>query len=202
MKTLAVLLGLCDGNPQVTSGFPSQRASNVCFDVFVDVILNKRFNKYSIYRWFETTWCLLRRHYNDIITQIARFMGPTWGSMVLSAPDGPHVGPMNLVIRAIIRHQYIRLTPTNAYMHPYIKPSLVQTMICFLFDAKPLSEPMLTFCQLGFGNRFQSNLNQNTTVSIHTKRIWKHCLCSGGHFVSVSKCQNREGLSRQINTAD
>ena len=26
-------------------------------------------------------------------------MGPTW---VLSAPDGPHVGPMNLAIRALL----------------------------------------------------------------------------------------------------
>ena len=38
-------------------------------------------------------------------TQIAKFMGPTW---VLSAPDGPHVGPMNLVIRVTISHR--RLT--------------------------------------------------------------------------------------------
>ena len=29
-------------------------------------------------------------------------MGPTW---ILSAPDGPHVGPMNPVIRNIIQHQ-------------------------------------------------------------------------------------------------
>ena len=28
-------------------------------------------------------------------------MGPTW---VLSAPDGPHVGPMNLAIRGPIFH--------------------------------------------------------------------------------------------------
>ena len=28
-------------------------------------------------------------------------MGPTW---VLSAPDGPHVGPMNLAIRVLIHH--------------------------------------------------------------------------------------------------
>ena len=27
-------------------------------------------------------------------------MGPTW---VLSAPDGPHVGPMNLAIRGVLR---------------------------------------------------------------------------------------------------
>ena len=30
------------------------------------------------------------------ISQIAKFMGPTW---VLSAPDGPHVGFMNLAMR-------------------------------------------------------------------------------------------------------
>ena len=29
-------------------------------------------------------------------------MGPTW---VLSAPDGPHVGPINLAIREFSRHQ-------------------------------------------------------------------------------------------------
>ena len=31
-----------------------------------------------------------------LTTQIAKFMGPTW---VMSAPNGPHVGPMNLAIR-------------------------------------------------------------------------------------------------------
>ena len=30
-------------------------------------------------------------------------MGPTWGTTwVLSAPDGPHVGPMNLAIRLVV----------------------------------------------------------------------------------------------------
>ena len=33
-------------------------------------------------------------------TQIAKFMGHTW---VLSAPDGPHVGPMNLAIRVLVQ---------------------------------------------------------------------------------------------------
>ena len=33
-----------------------------------------------------------------MLSQIAKFMGPTW---VLSAPDGPHVGPMNLAIRGL-----------------------------------------------------------------------------------------------------
>ena len=35
--------------------------------------------------------------------QIAMFMGPPMGpTWVLSAPDGPHFGPMNLAIRAVI----------------------------------------------------------------------------------------------------
>ena len=43
--------------------------------------------------------CRVRNHssyYPLNTSQIAKFMGPTWG---LSAPCGPHVGPMNLVIR-------------------------------------------------------------------------------------------------------
>ena len=37
MEMLSMLLALCEGNP---GGFPSQRASNLGFDVFFDVSLN------------------------------------------------------------------------------------------------------------------------------------------------------------------
>ena len=41
--------------------------------------------------------------------QIARFMGQTWGPIwVLSAPNGPHVGPMNLAIRVCINRILIQ----------------------------------------------------------------------------------------------
>ena len=40
----------------------------------------------------------------NVIAQIAKFMGPTWGpSWVQSAPDGSHVGPMNLAIREVAK---------------------------------------------------------------------------------------------------
>ena len=39
--------------------------------------------------WIISSW--------RITAQIGKFMGPTW---VLSAPDEPHVGPMNLAIRS------------------------------------------------------------------------------------------------------
>ena len=44
---------------------------------------------------FVDCWCYIVP-YLWSGTQIARFMGPTWG------PDWPHVGPMNLAIRATL----------------------------------------------------------------------------------------------------
>ena len=37
-------------------------------------------------------------------------MGPTW---VLSAPDGPHVGPMNLAIRGYISNEFLTDSSRN-----------------------------------------------------------------------------------------
>ena len=51
--------------PQVTRGFPSQRASNAGFNVSFDVSLNKLLNKQPRRRWCETPRCLLQRHCND-----------------------------------------------------------------------------------------------------------------------------------------
>ena len=41
-KTFSALLALCEGNPPITSGFPSQRPVTRVFDVFFDLRLNKR----------------------------------------------------------------------------------------------------------------------------------------------------------------
>ena len=38
--------------------------------------------------------------------------------------------------------------PSVAYMRQLIESALVQIMACRLFDAKPLSKPMLEDCQL------------------------------------------------------
>ena len=109
--TLSALLALCQGNPSIIVGFPSQRPATRSFGVFFDLRLNKRLSKQSKHQWFETPSRSLWRHYNvmpyhkiwsSLIQVIPDCkvheanMGPTW---VPSAPDGPHVGPMNLVIR-------------------------------------------------------------------------------------------------------
>ena len=61
--------------------------SALCLNILTDVDIDK-------FELSSYTHALLP-------SQIARFMGPTWGppAWALSAPDGPHVGPMNLAIR-------------------------------------------------------------------------------------------------------
>ena len=62
METFSALLALCEGNPPVADGFPSQRPVTRSFDVFFDLRLNKWLSKQSRRRWFETPlhsfWCL------------------------------------------------------------------------------------------------------------------------------------------------
>ena len=78
------------------------------------------------------------------------------------------------------------LRPSNAYMRQQNIPSLVQILACWLIGAKPLSEPMLPYGQLG--------PEKNITVefylefkSFHSiKSAWKSRLQNGVHFVSTS----------------
>ena len=41
METFSALLALCEGNPPVSGGFPSQRSVTRCFCAFFDLCLNK-----------------------------------------------------------------------------------------------------------------------------------------------------------------
>ena len=61
-----MLLAPCEGNPSVIGGFPSQRPVTQSFDIFFDLRLNKRLNKQSGRRWFET-----HRDHHDVIVIIS-----------------------------------------------------------------------------------------------------------------------------------
>ena len=64
IETFSSLLALCVGDSPVTGEFPTQRPVTRSFDVFFDLRLNKRLNKQSRLRWFETPSRSLWRHYN------------------------------------------------------------------------------------------------------------------------------------------
>ena len=55
--------------------------------------------------------------------------------------------------------------PGDSYMHQWIKSALVQRMAYRLFCAKPLSKPILGYCQLD--PKEQTAVNQNTKLFIH-----------------------------------
>ena len=67
METFFALLALCEGNPPVTGGFPSQKPVRHSFEVFFDLRLNKRLSKQSRPRWFETPSRLLWITYKAFI---------------------------------------------------------------------------------------------------------------------------------------
>ena len=63
-------------------------------------------------------------------------MGPTW---VLSAPDGPHVGPMNLAIRVVMPYGDVDLSQHSTGSDNGL----------LLEGTKPLPDPMLSNYQCG-----------------------------------------------------
>ena len=73
-ETFSVLLSLCERNPPVTGGFPSQRPVTQSFDVFFDLGLNKRLNKWSWRRWFETPSSSLCGNWYDVWGWIRNFI--------------------------------------------------------------------------------------------------------------------------------
>ena len=72
-------------NPQITSGFPSQRPMTRSFDVFFDLRLNKRLSKQSRRWWFETTSHSLWRHGNGMMScNLRQCITNHWQPMVCS----------------------------------------------------------------------------------------------------------------------
>ena len=63
METFFTLLALCEGNPLVTGGFPSQRPVTRSFDVCFYLRLNKRLSIQSKRRWRKMPSHSLWRHF-------------------------------------------------------------------------------------------------------------------------------------------
>ena len=69
-------------------------------------------------------------------------------------------------------------SPGAAYMHQWIRLALAKIMACCLFSIKPLSEPMLGYCQL------DTEEQTSKYKTFHSRKcIWKYCLRNDSHFV-------------------
>ena len=87
MDTFSTLQVLCERKPPITGGFLSQRQVTRSFDIFFDLRLNKRLNKQSRRRWFETPSRSLWHDYNERIIATDKLLV---GSCVSNRfPSGP-----------------------------------------------------------------------------------------------------------------
>ena len=73
--------------------------------------------------------------------------------------------------------------PSVSDMHTWIWPALVQIMACRLFSVKPLSKPMLGYCQLDHLEQTSWNVDQNTTLFIH-ENTYENIVCEMTAIVS------------------
>ena len=73
--------------------------------------------------------------------------------------------------------------PSAAYMHQWAGSSLVQVKACRLFGAKPLPEPMLTYCQIDSWEQILVKFKWEFYHFHSRKCIWNVVCQNGGHFV-------------------
>ena len=103
-------------------------------------------------------------------------MGPTW---VLSAPDGPHVGPMNLGIRGLLKSKYKCRSPSLCL---YSNVSMQCLFQCSLTYYRP--------CQVLFLTDIQIVLNCCThlwhgTDLREVTGSWRQSLCDSSKAYNV-----------------
>ena len=72
MEALSLLLALCEGNPLVTSGFPSQRANDLVLDVFV----NSLGPSDAIWHWRQ--WSALVQVMACCLTAPSHYLNQCW----------------------------------------------------------------------------------------------------------------------------
>ena len=74
------------------------------------------------------------------------------------------------------------LRPKQKHMCQGTGSSLVQVMHCHLVGAKPLPEPMWTYCELDPLAKLQGNFNRNSTF-FHWRKCFSKCMQNGAIFL-------------------
>ena len=135
MEAFSALLALCERNPPVPGGSPSQRPVTQSFDVLFDVRLNKRLCKQSRRRWFETPSRSLWRHCNAlydlcihhtctfVIVMVYVLFNHTGLFFITMTSHEPYCVENNRRLGSIISYP-----PSAAYMRQWTRSALVQIM--------------------------------------------------------------------------
>ena len=85
-----------------------------------------------------------------------------------------------------VRFTFNTLRPSDAYMHYWLMPPLVQIMTCRLFSDEPLSEPMVKYCRLDpYFSSVVFAIGSFALMQTHLKISSDKNI---GHYVSAAMC--------------
>ena len=157
------------------------------FIIWIASVLTGQSVKQSwrIYRcWSAKLWYLQHNSVQDTIPDSkvhGANMGPTW---VLSAPDGPHVGPMNLAIRDSLptRQWY-----AHALHFAVLCCGLITSIWPLLFRTDSLGTGQCCYCHCATEAVLKDRLHEssrnisyyhNSTTTITNKICWNIWSCN------------------------
>ena len=105
-------------------------------------------------------------------------------------PKGPYLPCVSMAGRA-------RLAGYPRYMRHWIRSALVQIMAWRLFDAKPLSKPMLAIVNWTLRNKLQWNFKQNTRLFIN-KNAFENIVCEIAVILSRERWVNAPAVTTAL----
>ena len=175
METFSALLALCEGNPSsVVPPELERSATHIIFDGNPNKLLNKQtkdgrifLNPVTISQGQTTTFMV--HYFCSLLIFVATF----------------GVCKMNLNVMMWYDTEYIE---ADWRIYAPVKQTLVQILARRLFGAKPLSEPMLSYCHLDHKERILVKFRLKFKSFHSRKYTWNCRLRNGGHFVSTSMC--------------
>ena len=132
MKTLSALLALCEGNPPVIGGFPSQRPVTRNFDVFfICTWTNGRANN-----WDAGDWRRYHAHYDTVMVVSDNGLPPNGGRAIIWTS----AGLVYWRIYKVLRSQWVDYT---LYYNDIIMSTMAFKSPAFLLFAQPFFQAQI-----------------------------------------------------------
>ena len=111
------------------------------------------------HKWLEMGGCILSIVATDVLVLKHQAISIHCAELIITGLDQFHTEILQLqgtvweneiaFWEKILRCLRVNSSPPrSAYMHQWTRSPLIQLMVCRLFSAKPLPEPMLLYCQL------------------------------------------------------
>ena len=169
------------GEPPVTGGFPSQWPITQSFDFLIDLRPNKRLNKNSSRRWFET-----RSLYYDV-TVMFLIVG-------MSCRFTPvRVAPITLF--SIKKNPIIRLTSHTTSSRIFPEPSWCKifAMTCFLCDWIFLTFKFAHF-RVNLSQYHVAGLGKKDVTPVHFLALTHWCIAQNGVCLKQNKTKQKPKL--------